>query len=113
MKYSDISITPLKDNRYRVNKEIMYKNVIVPEGYCTNGANIPRAFWSLFPPNKSDFMPAVIVHDYLCDQERYVKADWYFDDILKDLEVHKVSRWVLVNAVKVYHKIKYKEYYER
>jgi len=107
MKYSDIHITPLRGNRYKINKAITYKDITVPEGYRTNGADIPRIFWSIFPPNKSDYLPAVIIHDYLCDLEDYTKADLYFYEILQELGVHKVSRWLLVNSVKAYHKVRY------
>lgn len=107
MQYSDISITPLKGDIYKVNIDIHYRDIIVPVGYRTNGANVPRIFWSLFPPNRSDCLPAVIVHDYLCDMEEYVKADIYFNDILTELNVHHHCRKIMVLAVKIYHRVKY------
>ena len=30
--------------------EYRYKDIAVPEGYETNGADIPRLFWSWTPP---------------------------------------------------------------
>lgn len=107
MKYSDVSVTPLLGNKYKLLKPLTYKDVTVPAGYRTNGADIPRIFWFLLPPNKSDYLPAVIVHDYICDLEDYVKADKYFDEILRDLNVNKTDRKRLVVSVKLYHKIKY------
>ncbi len=108
MQYDDICITPLKGNSYEINKEVRYKDIIIPVGYRTNGADIPRIFWSLFPPNKSDYLPAVIVHDYLCDKEEYQKADLYFEEILRDLRVDFISRYLLVKSVSLYHSYKYK-----
>lgn len=108
MKYSDICITPLKGDRYKILEDVTYKDVTVPAGYRTNGADIPRIFWSLFPPNKSDYLPAVIVHDYLCDLEDYKKADQYFEEILRDLRVDFISRYLLVKSVSLYHSYKYK-----
>lgn len=107
MKYSDVVVQPLGGNRYKVLEDIMYKDVTVEAGYRTNGADIPRIFWSIFPPNKSDYLPAVIVHDYLCDIEDYKKADQYFNEILKTLRVGSVSRFFLVGSVRLYHKIRY------
>lgn len=107
MKYSDVSVTPLRGNKYKVNTQIHYRDIIVPEGYRTNGASIPRIFWSIFPPNKSDCLPAVIIHDYLCDLEDYAKADLYFNDALAELDVPKTCRVVMVYAVRLYHKYKY------
>lgn len=107
VRYSDVSITPLKGDRYKLNKTLTYKDVTVPEGYRTNGADIPRIFWSIFPPNKSDYLPAVIVHDYLCDLEEYQKADQYFEEILKELGIDFISVFLLVKAVTLYHKYRY------
>lgn len=37
----------------------------VPKGYVTNGASVPRAYWSLFgSPLTSDYTVPVILHDY-------------------------------------------------
>ena len=108
MRYSDVVISPLRGHKYKVLEPIRYKDVVVPVGYLTNGANVPRLFWSLYPPNKSDLLPAVIIHDYLCDQEQYEKADQYFDEVLEILQVKKIDRFLLVWVVKIYHKIRYK-----
>ena len=37
------------------------------------GANVHRLFWSIIPPFKSKYLPAVIVHDYLCKENKYEK----------------------------------------
>jgi len=89
-------------------KSIVYKDVVVPAGYITNGADSPRLFWFIYPPNRTDILPAVIFHDYLCEKEDYEKADRYFDEILELLGVKRFDRWVLVTAVRLYHKIRYK-----
>lgn len=40
--------------------------VHVPAGYLTDGASVPRAFWS-FVDRWDWYAPAVIVHDLLCE----------------------------------------------
>ena len=90
--YSDCVISPRAQDVYRLVEEFRYKDVIVPVGYKTNGADIPRILWSIFPPNRSTYLPAVIVHDYLCSLKQWKKANLYFNEILKILEVGFMTR---------------------
>jgi len=108
MIYSQVIVQPLKGDKYKLLEDFQYKTVLVPKGYKTNGANIPRLFWAIYPPNKSDFLPAVIIHDYLCDKEEYKKADDLFEECLRELGVTSFDLTVLVKSVRIYHKIKYK-----
>ena len=105
--YENLHLSPRRKDRFVVLKPYLYKDIQVPIGFMTNGANIPRVFWSVIPPNKTDNLPAVVVHDYLCKKEEYEKADRYFNEILMDTQVNVLERVVLVNAVKAYHKVKY------
>lgn len=111
IKYSDVQIHPLREHKFYVMSNIRYKDVVVPSGYRTNGANAPRLLWSVYPPNRPDYLPAVIFHDYMCDcaktYEDYKKADDYFEEILIYLQVNKFDILMLVGAVRIYHKIKY------
>lgn len=108
MRYNDIKLQPLPGDRYLVLEEISFKDVVVPKNFVTNGADVPRILWSFYPPNKSDFLPAVIIHDYLCEKEQYKRADNLFEECLELLGVKSRDRFILVNSVKLYHKIKYK-----
>ncbi len=109
MNYHNIMVQPLKGNRYKTCIDIKYKDVTVPKGYRTNGADVPKIFWSFLPPNKSDYMPAVIVHDFLCAHSMYKKADEYFEEILRTLGVHPFAVYSLVCSVKLWHKVAYME----
>jgi len=106
MKYSDISVQPLVGHKYKVLKPITYKEVTVPRGYRTNGADIPRIFWGYIPPYWSDAMPAVIMHDYMCDmaikKSGYIHADDYFAEILRALNVEERKRELMIDAVVFY-----------
>jgi len=88
-------------------EDFRYRNILVPRGYVTNGANIPRMFWSIIPPFAPRLQPAVVLHDYLCDIEIYDVADKAFATILKDLQISAWERFVLVKAVTLYHRFKY------
>ena len=93
-------------NTLVLEKSYQVKNIRVPKGYESNGANIPRAFWWLIPPFKPKYQPAYIIHDYLCDKEKYVLADKLFSEVLLEIEKSWATK-LMIFAVKLYHKIKY------
>ena len=99
-------LQPTADNRFIVHRDYRYKDVVVPKGYKTNGANIPRMFWSIVPPFKPKYLPAIVVHDYLCDLEEYKKADDLFEELLFSIEKSLITR-MMVWSVRSYHRIKY------
>jgi len=106
--YKEVAVRPMHKDRFKLLKEFKYKDVVVPEGYETNGADVPRIFWVFFPPNRADYLPAVIVHDYLCDLQNYAMADKYFEELLEELEVRVSTRKIMSNSVRFYHCLKYK-----
>ena len=83
--------------------------VEVPKGYKTNGANIPRIFWSIFPPNSPEYLSAVVVHDYLCDAKLYALADEALKHIMANLSVAKWKIYCFYYACRVWHKLRYGE----
>ena len=106
--YDLVKISPQPHSKYLLLEDFTYRNITVPKGYLTNGADIPRIFWSLVPPNLSAILPAVILHDYLCDLQYYEKADFIFESCLKDLDVKPYMVKVLSSSVRIYHKIRYR-----
>lgn len=42
------------------------RKVIVPKGFLTDGASVPRPFWSMIPP-WGQYGQAVAIHDLLCE----------------------------------------------
>lgn len=103
-KYPNVRAT--FDNKFVLELPYQVKNVLIPKGYKSNGANIPRIFWSLIPPNKPKYQPAIMIHDYLCDKEMYKLADDLFEEVLFDIEISWKTK-AMVKAVRLYHKIKY------
>jgi hypothetical protein len=81
--YKKCVVSPRPGNSFKVLEPLLYNDIKVPVGYITDGANIPRIFWILWPPNKTDYLPAVILHDYMCSLGEYRKADKYFRDYMK------------------------------
>ena len=39
--------------------------VMVPAGFLTDGASVPRLLWALYPPFGGEYDRAAVVHDYL------------------------------------------------
>ena len=106
--YELVKVQPLASHKFKLLEDFTYRDVVVPKGYETNGADVPRLLWSIFPPNRSDYLPAVILHDYLCDKAEYKRADDIFESCLLDLGVKPFDRKLLVGGVRLYHKLKYK-----
>lgn len=115
-------LKPLSKNLFEVVEEYCVvldcSDVIcVPCGYKTNGADIPRLFWRIYPPNSPEYMPAVVVHDYLCDQadeltdkkerkQAFLYADKAFNEILGRLGVRFLKRQLFYRAVRLHHLIR-------
>ena len=115
-------LEPLDGGHYRLLKPYLYTTnsgsaVVVPKGYTTNGADIPRFFWRLYPPFSPEYIPAVIIHDYLCDTAEsmidkegmanaFKFADDVFREILLKLGVSKSKVYLFYRAVRLWHTVK-------
>lgn len=88
------------------------KAVLVPKGYKTNGADIPRVFWEeIGTPFSPKFITAVIVHDYHCDirngkiKSKMISVDEMSDlffDLLREDSVGLVKAFSMEQAVRLY-----------
>ena len=93
--------------------------ILIHRGYETNGADIPRLFWRLYPPYSPEYMPAVVLHDFLCDkaienardydemQEMFLYADNAFCETLEKLNISKIKVKIFYNAVRLWHNLRY------
>ena len=98
---------PTRDNKVVLAKPYeVCSDLIIPAGYVSDGATIPRVFWWFVPPFKPKYLPAVIVHDYLCDKEQYKLADIWFEHLLLKIEDSYKTK-LMIRAVKLYHRFKY------
>ena len=117
-------LSPLSNGNYVLTRgyKIKLNNgdlIQIERGYQTNGADIPRLFWRLYPPYAPEYMPAVLIHDFLCDkaietakdkkelQEKFLYADNAFREILEKLNISKSKVKVFYNAVRFWHKLRY------
>lgn len=96
-------LEPTADNGFILLEDYAVKSVVIPKGYKTNGADVPRLFWVFIPPFKPKFLPAVIAHDYYCSKKEYSKADELFESILLEIEKSFITK-AMVQSVKLYTK---------
>ena len=100
-------LKPYDKDKFELVGEYRYKEIIVPTGYKTNGANLPRIFWSIFPPNSPEYLSAALVHDFLCEQREFKKADEILREMMAGLGCSKFKIYAFYFSCRIYHKIKY------
>jgi hypothetical protein len=99
-----------RDRIYYLDKRIQWKpgpgqsgpEVVVPAGFVTDLASIPRIFWSVLPTDGVYTFPA-IVHDYLYWTQTHPRE--VADDVLRqgmdDMKVPAVDAWAIYKAVRL------------
>ena len=45
--------------------EVLGQIVVIPKGFISDGASVPRILWSIYPPF-GRYLEAAIVHDWYC-----------------------------------------------
>jgi hypothetical protein len=106
-------LKPVGKYQFELVENYRYRDIVIPKGYITDGASVPRIFWSIFPPNKAEYLSAAIVHDYLTDiviekkSITFRSVDNTFRDMLIDLNVNKIEVKVLYWSVRLYHLLRY------
>lgn len=89
------------------------RNIIVPSGFYTDLASVPRLMRWLVPVANAKNRKAAVVHDWLC-QERVqhrlgitqADADRVFREALKDCNVSLVGRWGMFIPVRSFQWVK-------
>jgi hypothetical protein len=77
--------------------------VVVPAGFVTDFASVPRAFWSLFRPD-GNYAYAAVLHDYLYWTQDRPKsaADAIFRAAMDDLKIADSQSAILFHAVDLF-----------
>jgi hypothetical protein len=96
-----------EDKPFELLEEVAYCSfyteptwTVIPAGFRTDFASIPRFFWRLFPPF-GKYAGAAIVHDWHCDNRTvdYRTAAKIFLEVMEDLRVNKIVRALMYRAV--------------
>ncbi len=94
---------------FRVRRYYRYVSsvgmIIVPTGFLTDGASIPRIFWSIFSPVGSTF-PAAVIHDFLYSKHNTEysrdESDRIFKEAMFNLGIGWVTRETVYRAVRMF-----------
>lgn len=91
-----------RNYRYMINAETI---IMVPKGFITDGASIPRLFWNILQPY-GPYFPAALIHDYLYSKDNVYKvsreiADVIFLNGMKDCGVGFFQRTMIYRAVRM------------
>lgn len=115
---NQVKVSPLEKDRYMLVEDYKFElpliSGVIPKGFKTDGASVPRIFWIAYPPNRPEYLSAAVIHDYLCIQAvksddiegMYKIADQSLYDAMILLGVRKSKCWVFMMFCKIYHKIK-------
>lgn len=87
---------------YRVGFKDSTEAIVVPKGFITDFASVPRIFWILLPPD-GRYSQAAVLHDYLYKIQIYTrkKSDSIFLEAMKVLKVAWWKRWIMYRAVRL------------
>lgn len=104
------SLIPFDDGEYWVlGNDLVFtvretgQRIVVPRGFVTDFASVPRIFWSFFPRH-GEYTRAAIVHDFLYWEQRCSReqADELFDIVMQDSDVDSTTRLTIYAAVRVW-----------
>ena len=104
---SDVVVREVDDNTWELVDELRYAGntdrFVVPAGFRTDFASVPRVFVWLIP-KYGRYTKAAILHDHLCDEakaDRFDRddADGLFRRAMRELGVSFLRRWVMWGAV--------------
>lgn len=118
----ETSFTPLHievlpgGRHYKLLKEMIVFShrigvTVIPAGFVTDMASVPRGFWNLFPPT-GPYAKAAVYHDYLYqlgDISR-ADADREFADGMKALGVCWITRAAMWVALRLFGRKAWDEY---
>ena len=105
----EVYLTPISDNTYQLTRELKAfdgkKYYVVPEGFVTDYASIPRILWPVLNPQEHKTIPPAILHDfmYACPNDiTRVEADSIFYSALIDNLVNPVKAYAYYVAVRLF-----------
>lgn len=77
--------------------------IVVPEGFVTDFASIPRGLWNIFP-TMGEYNGAAIVHDYLYRETHWPQkvCDDIFLEAMQDSGVSWLTRTMIYRALRLF-----------
>lgn len=66
---TELVVSPVRERTWKVRNPLVcstrFGTIVVPRGFETDGASVPRIMWRLFPPFDGDYDAAAVLHDYV------------------------------------------------
>jgi hypothetical protein len=104
---SDVVVREIDDKTWKLVEPLRYsgnrETFVVPDGFETDFASVPRAFMWLIP-TYGRYTKAAILHDFLCEEAKVGRfdrddADGLFRRAMRELGVSFLRRWLMWGAV--------------
>ncbi len=94
----------LKEFTYFIGSEDSTDFIIIPKGFVTDGASIPKWLWPIVGHPFAEFRQAAVVHDFLYRTHIRTKndSDKIFLEAMEVLEVKKWKRDIMYWAVSTF-----------
>lgn len=89
-----VELTRLGPNKWTLREDWKSPFRVVPKGFVTDGASVPRLFWWFASPS-GDLFEASVVHDFLYKNAIGTKAE-------ADMEFKTVAKSSGANVIRVY-----------
>jgi hypothetical protein len=96
-----------KRNKWQVVEDytvrVLSEDLLIPKGFKTDLASVPRILWSVFPPF-GKYNTAAVVHDYLYKTKRYSRqdSDVIFLETMRLSKVGLIQRHLFFYAVRMF-----------
>ena len=102
----------VKAFEYHIGSEASPEVIKIPQGFITDGASIPKPFWSVIGGPLGRYAPAAVVHDFLYIKQTYSrkKSDGIFLEAMKILKVSWWKRRSMWLAVRMWSWIPWRKY---
>ena len=105
----DVELQELNETEWTLKEDVSFTNehleVIVKSGFITDGASIPKLFWSIIgSPLEADLLLPAIIHDGLYTDETLPRE--VCDDLLREMlllnGVSQLKADLIYNAVRMF-----------
>lgn len=109
MPFSDLEVEFVNGKNWLLVKDFQYQDpkegltIVVPAGFLTDFASIPRGLWNIFPPTGS-WGPAAVIHDFLYRTAPLPRdvADRIFLHGMEELGVSWINRRIIYRGVRIF-----------
>lgn len=105
---SELVVKECPDGKWELVEDLIYDGnrdtFIVPAGFKTDFASVPRVFWNIIPPTSPRYTKAAVLHDWFYAKQGVTRsdADGLFRRIMRDSGVGKVKRGIMWLAVRAF-----------